>query len=83
MEVCVCKHCGKLYNSRIKSTSCRECAYKDIARFQIVEKFLLDHPRSNAIQLSAALDIKIQEILQYIDEGRLVIINEKVQIPSK
>ena len=82
METCVCKYCGKLFWSYRQVTTCRDCIKIDNEKFKVVEQYLLKHPGSNAIQLANELDIKIGVILEYINEGRLVIMDNTVQIPD-
>lgn len=82
MEVCVCKYCGRLFNSYSKTTKCSQCSELDTSKFKIIEQYLIDHPGSNAIQVASGLNIKVSEILEYINEGRLVVIGNRIQLKN-
>ena len=81
METCVCKYCSKLFRSYKKATTCRECLPIANEQFKIVEEYLIKYPGSNALQIASGLNIKVAVILEYINEGRLVVMNNEVQIP--
>ena len=81
METCVCKYCNKLFRSHKKATTCRECIPIANKQFKIVEEYLIKHPGSNTLELAGGLNVKVAEIIEYINEGRLVIMNSGVQIP--
>lgn len=82
MEICVCKYCGKLFHSHMRSTTCRDCVHLDNSKFKKIEDYLIKHPGSNAIQLAGGLNVKVSEIIDYINEGRLEVINDKINIRS-
>ncbi|HEX3023445.1 MAG TPA: hypothetical protein VHQ24_12105 [Lachnospiraceae bacterium] len=67
----VCKHCRKVFKSRVKQYSCKECESLDIIYFESIINYLKKYPNSNALQISEALGISAFEVLQYMKEGRL------------
>lgn len=67
----VCKHCHKVFNSRLKAYSCEDCRKVDSDHFDDIEAYLKEYPNSNALQISEALGITAYEVLNYLKEGRL------------
>lgn len=67
----VCKHCHKVFQSRIRAYSCRECKSKDENHFDEIEEYLKKYPASNALQISEELGITAYEVLKFQQEGRL------------
>lgn len=71
MQTNICKHCHKIFQSRYKTYSCKECKEIDNNQFDDIETYLKEYPNSNALQISEALGITAFEVLNYIKEGRL------------
>lgn len=67
----VCKHCFKVFKSKIRTTTCKECRVADEDQFDDVEQYLRLYPNSNALQISEELGIPAYTIIKYLDEGRL------------
>jgi hypothetical protein len=67
----VCKHCHKVFTSRLKAYSCEDCKKIDSDHFDDIESYLKEYPNSNALQISEALGITAYEVLNYLKEGRL------------
>ncbi len=67
----VCKHCRKVFKSRLKAYACIDCKDKDSDVFDDIEAYLKEYPNSNALQISEALGITAYEVLYYVKEGRL------------
>ncbi len=67
----VCKHCHKVFLSRLKAYTCEECRKTDDDHFDDIEAYLKEYPNSNALQISEALGITAYEVLNYLKEGRL------------
>ncbi len=67
----VCKHCRRVFKSRLKAYSCVDCKDVDSDVFDDIEAYLKEYPNSNALQISEALGITAFEVLYYIKEGRL------------
>jgi hypothetical protein len=67
----VCKHCKKVFKSKIRIYSCKECIKLDHDHFDAIELYLKLYPNSNALQISEELGITAYEVLQFVKEGRL------------
>lgn len=67
----VCKHCHKVFMSKLKAYHCEGCKQIDSDHFDDIESYLKEYPNSNALQISEALGITAFEVLNYIQEGRL------------
>lgn len=67
----MCKHCHKVFISRLKAYSCENCKTIDSDHFDDIEAYLKEYPNSNALQISEALGITAFEVLNYLKEGRL------------
>lgn len=67
----VCKHCHKIFKSRIKKYTCKDCEEEDKNHSDEIEAYLKKYPNSNALQISEALGITAYEVLNYLKEGRL------------
>ena len=72
-----CRACRRLFKAGIRVAYCPSCKHLDDAEFAQIEAFLAKHPFSNALQISAGLHIPPNEILRYVDEGRLSIVDEE------
>lgn len=68
----VCKHCKKVFKSKIRTLCCKECRSQDENQFDDIIAYLKEYPNSNALQISEELGIEAYVILQYLKEGRLL-----------
>lgn len=75
MQVCSCRYCKAIFRSPIKRTVCDRCLHRDDELFQKIVSYLDQYPNSNAVQIAAGLEINVMEILRFIDEGRLTMVN--------
>ncbi|NLK28536.1 MAG: hypothetical protein GX306_09380 [Clostridiales bacterium] len=75
----VCKHCYKVFKSRIRTFTCKNCRQIDDDHFDDIEAYLKEYPNSNALQISEALGITAYEVLNYLKEGRLHISKGKFE----
>lgn len=75
----VCKHCHKVFMSRFKAYSCKDCKEIDSEHFDDIVEYLKEYPNSNALQISEALGITAFEVLNYLKEGRLNISKGKFE----
>ena len=71
METCHCRYCKKIFRSAIRRTCCDSCKEKDDIFFEKIKNYLELYPNSNALQISEGLEVDVTEILRFIDEGRL------------
>lgn len=73
MEKNVCKYCHKVFVGNARPYTCPECMPMEDQLFDAIEDYLQKFPNSNAIQVSEGLGITTKEVLNFVDEGRLVI----------
>lgn len=79
-EVSCCRECGTIFQSLYPTAFCPKHKYIDDELFTKIEEYLLKHPFSNALQISNTTNISTNEILRYINEGKLVMVNGNVNI---
>ncbi len=72
MHTSVCKHCKKVFKSKIRTMCCNDCRHLDENKFDAIVEYLKLYPNSNALQISEELGIEAYEIVKYMDEGRLL-----------
>mgnify|MGYP000705369803 FL=1 len=71
----VCKHCHKVFKSKIRTLCCKECRSVDDSQLDDIVAYLRMYPNSNALQISEALGIDAYVILKFMEEGRLNTVN--------
>ena len=67
----VCKHCRKVFKSKIRTLCCKECRSIDNSQLDDIVQYLKMYPNSNALQISEELGIHPYEIIKFMDEGWL------------
>lgn len=67
----VCKHCHKVFKSKIHTLCCKECRGEDDSQLDDIVQYLKKYPNSNALQISEELGIHPYEILKFMEEGWL------------
>lgn len=67
----VCKHCYKVFRSKIQTTCCKECHSQDENNLDDIVKYLKLYPNSNALQISEELGIHPYVILKFMEDGWL------------
>ena len=75
-----CRECGTIFQSIFPMAFCAKHKYIDEEIFAKIEEYLLQHPLSNALQISTHTNISTNEILRYINEGKLVMVEGKVNL---
>lgn len=75
-----CRECGTIFQSLFPMAFCAKHKYIDDEMFSKIEGYLSIHPLSNALQISADTNISTNEILRYINEGKLVMVDGNVSI---
>ena len=75
-----CKECGVIFQSAIPVAYCSKHRYIDEEQFDKIEQYLGKHPLSNALQISNDINIPTSEIIRYINEGKLVMVDGKVNV---
>lgn len=73
MHMSKCKFCGKVFRTKKVEIICNACKPIDEAVFSRIEAYLRKFPHSNAMQIAEGCGISALEVLQYIDEGRLLL----------
>lgn len=79
-EYSCCRECGAIFQSLYPMAYCSKHKYIDNEIFGKIEEYLMKHPLSNALQISSDTNISTNEILRYINEGKLIMVNGKVNI---
>ena len=79
MHLCMCRHCQKVFWHKMKRSVCDECKVKDNELFERIEQYLMEYPNSNAIQIADALKIQPFEVISFIDDGRLTMVQGKFE----
>lgn len=69
----VCKHCFKVFKSRIRTLTCNDCRGKDESHYDEIVAYLKLYPNSNAMQIAEELNIQAFEVLKYLEEGKLLV----------
>ncbi len=77
MDIKICKLCGRPIISEHKLYVCGNCKETDDATFAKIEQYLNTHPFSNALDVSAGCGISTKEVIRYIDEGRIEVVDAK------
>ena len=75
MEINRCKMCKRTFIAPVKRYCCDDCKEANEILFNRVEDYLVKFPNSNAIQISEGLEVPVEMILGFIDEGRLTLAN--------
>ena len=73
MHYSKCKYCGTFFRTRKVENLCKNCKVIDENLFSRIEDYLRKFPHSNAMQIAEGCGISVLEVLQYIDEGRLLL----------
>ncbi len=74
-----CKRCGKLfvYNG---IPLCNACVQEDEETYKLVKEYIEKHPRCTTIEVSEALDVPVEKILQFLREGKLELSSDNPNI---
>ncbi len=65
-----CYRCGGLFAYTGRNI-CNKCLEKEEEEYNIVRKYVRDHPGASIIEVSEATDIEEEKILQFVRDGRL------------
>lgn len=66
-----CIKCGKLF-VRVHNPICPDCTKEEETNFELVKKYLFEHPNSTAAEVAEETGVSLNAIKKYLNEGRLV-----------
>lgn len=72
MELRNCRRCKKLFVS-VGRSICPKCVDEEEKQFEIVRKYLEEHPHSTASQIAKATNVPEEQIIEFVKSGRLTI----------
>ncbi|MCX7709744.1 MAG: hypothetical protein N2484_07820 [Clostridia bacterium] len=71
-EIKNCKRCGKpFFSSGFGDIFCKACGEEEQRLYKEMRDFLIDHPGTNAFELSKIFKIRVDRITRYIEDNRL------------
>jgi predicted transposase YbfD/YdcC len=73
----ICHRCGNIIHAN--DVCCQTCYQSEMDDYKIVRDYLRSHPNSNAMQIANATGISISNILRYIKDGSLTVVNSEKQ----
>lgn len=65
-----CSQCGRLFPYAGRNI-CGKCLEKEEEEFQLVRKYVRDHPGAGVLEVAEATEIEQDKILQFLRDGRL------------
>lgn len=71
MEVQVCKHCRRLFQSVSGSNVCPNCYVGLEADFKTVKRYIRSHPNSTIVEVAEACEMEMAQIRQWIKDERI------------
>ncbi len=78
MNVRNCKNCGLLFKTTRKETLCLKCVEEELEAYKIVREYVYDNPEALIMEVVEATRTTKAKILQYVREGRLILIGSKL-----
>jgi hypothetical protein len=66
-----CRICGKFFDQQGFYEVCLDCFAQNEINFDKVRDYLYSYPNKNMLEVSAATGISIDQIREYIRQGRL------------
>jgi hypothetical protein len=73
----ICDKCGSIIQAN--DAICQYCCQIEMDEYKIVRDYLRRYPNSNAMQIANATGISISNILKYIKNGSLTVVNSENQ----
>ena len=71
MNVKNCRSCGRLFNYIGGIDICPACKEKSEQQFQVVKKYIREHPGASMQEVSDECDVELQKIKQWLRDDRL------------
>ena len=76
-QIVNCPKCKKVFNKTFHPI-CDNCLQEEEVVFEKVREYLKDNPNINVQELSQATEVSTKKILDYVREGRIVILSAKI-----
>lgn len=70
-----CKRCGRLF-VYTGNPLCSYCLEEDEKIYKKVREYIEQHPRCTVMEVSEALDVPVEKIIQFLREGKLELSKE-------
>lgn len=71
-----CRKCGRLFNYIGGMPICPVCKEKEEEVFKRVKEYLYQNPGATMSEVSQALDVSVEQIKNFLKEGRLEIVGD-------
>lgn len=71
MNIANCDRCGRIFQ-KTTQTTCPSCLQIEEDEFNLVKKYIKEHPHTNITQLVAELHIQEKTIVKFLREGRIM-----------
>lgn len=65
-----CSQCGRLFPYAGRNI-CGNCLEKEEEEYQLVRKYVRDHPGAGVLEVAEATEVEHDKILQFLRDGRL------------
>ena len=75
-----CRECGIIFKANRKLVYCDNHKDIDMKQFSVVAEYVKAHPLCNSIDVARDTGISVSELIRYIDEGKLTVVERKVHI---
>ena len=68
-----CRECSRLFESAFGEKTCPECLDKLDKQYDIIKKYVYEHPESNIMKTSLDTGIPVKTVIYFLKDGRLTI----------
>ncbi|NLV92561.1 MAG: MerR family transcriptional regulator [Firmicutes bacterium] len=76
-----CNRCGVVFSSR-GSRICPRCLQREQEEFEIVRDYIRKNPGATVAETSIATEVPVEQINQFVREGRLILSRPELQCQS-
>lgn len=66
-----CPECGKVFTYNGSRNLCPRCIDKEEEKYQLVRKYVKDHPGAGIAEVAEAVEVDEDLVLRFLKEGRL------------
>jgi flagellar operon protein (TIGR03826 family) len=77
MDLKNCKKCGRMFSDTNGHEFCSKCRLEVEDHFKIAREYVYDHPGTTVNEVSEETGVPKEEILKYLREERLELVNDK------